>query len=110
MKFKRTTIGAACSLLICGCGQVAAQEVVKAEAEAKAKVLNSEAEAKAILVKAEAEAKSIEMRNRALAQSRALIEYETVKAWDGKLPVQMLGNSPVPFLNLDNRSQSANGK
>lgn len=82
--------------------EVAEQQVVKAEADAKAKVLNSEAEAKAILVKAEAEAKSIEMRNKALAQSRALIEYETVKTWDGKLPVQMLGNAPMPFLKLGN--------
>lgn len=83
--------------------EVAQQEVVKAEADAKAQVLKSEAEAKAILVKAEAEAKSIEMRNKALAQSRALIEYETVKTWDGKLPVQMLGNAPVPFLKLDGK-------
>ena len=81
--------------------EVAEQAVVKAEAEAKAKVLSSEAEAKAILVKAEAEAKSIEMRNKALASSSALIEYETVKAWDGRLPVQMLGGAPVPFLNLN---------
>lgn len=80
--------------------EVAQQEVVKAEADAKAQVLKSEAEAKAILVKAEAEAKSIEMRNKALAQSRALIEYETVRTWDGKLPVQMLGTAPVPFLKL----------
>lgn len=80
--------------------EVAEQQVVKAEAEAKARVLESEAEAKAILVKAEAEAKSIQMRNEALASSRALIEYETVKTWDGKLPVQMLGNAPVPFLKL----------
>ena len=80
--------------------EVAEQQIVKAEADARTKVLNSEAEAKAILVKAEAEAKSIEMRNKALAQSRALIEYETVKTWDGKLPVQMLGNAPVPFLNV----------
>ena len=83
--------------------EVAEQQVVKAEADAKARVLESEAEAKAILVKAEAEAKSIEMRNKALAQSRALIEYETVKTWDGKLPVQMLGNAPVPFLNIVNK-------
>ena len=83
--------------------EVAEQEVVKAEAEAKAQVLKSEAEAKAILVKAEAEAKAIELRNKALAQSRALIEYETVKTWDGKLPVQMLGNAPVPFLNLEGK-------
>ena len=80
--------------------EVAQQEVVKAEADAKAQVLKSEADAKAILVKAEAEAKSIEMRNKALAQSRALIEYETVRTWDGKLPVQMLGTAPVPFLKL----------
>lgn len=50
---------------------------------------------------AKAEAQAIEARNKALASSRALIEYEMVKTWDGKLPVQMLGNSPVPFLNLD---------
>lgn len=81
--------------------EVAEQQVVKAEADAKSKVLESEAEAKAILVKAEAEAKSIQMRNAALASSRALIEYETVKAWDGKLPVQMLGGAPIPFLNLE---------
>lgn len=81
--------------------EVAEQQVVKAEADARARVLASEAEAKAILVKAEAEAKSIDMRNRALASSRALIEYETVKTWDGKLPVQMLGNSPIPFINID---------
>lgn len=85
--------------------EVAEQEVVKAEADAKAKVLQSEAEAKAILVKAEAEAKSIKLRNEALASSHALIEYETVKAWDGKLPVQMLGNAPVPFLNLEKGSE-----
>ena len=80
--------------------EVAEQSVVKAEADAKAQVFKAEAEAKAILVKAEAEARSIEMRNKALAQSRALIEYETVKAWDGKLPVQMLGTSPLPFLDI----------
>lgn len=85
--------------------EVAEQEVVKAEAEARAKVLQSEAEAKAMLVKAEAEAKSIEMRNAALASSHALIEYETVKAWDGKLPVQMLGGAPVPFLQLNGGAQ-----
>jgi regulator of protease activity HflC (stomatin/prohibitin superfamily) len=84
--------------------EVAEQQVVKAEADAKAKVLESEAEAKAILVKAEAEAKSIDMRNKALAQSRALIEYETVKTWDGKLPVQMLGGAPVPFLSIGKES------
>lgn len=85
--------------------EVAEQQVVKADAEARSRVLEAEADAKAILVKAEAEAKSIKMRNDALAQSRALIEYETVKTWDGKLPVQMFGNAPVPFLNLNNNKE-----
>lgn len=81
--------------------EVAEQNVVKAEAEAKARVVNSEAEAKAILVKAEAEARAIELKNAALASSHALIEYETVKTWDGKLPVQMLGSTPIPFIKLE---------
>lgn len=83
--------------------EVAEQNVVKAEAEAKARVVNSEAEAKAILVKAEAEAKAIELKNAALASSHALIEYETVKTWDGKLPVQMLGSTPVPFISVTDK-------
>ena len=83
--------------------EVAEQQVVKADADARSRVLEAEAEAKAILVKAEAEAKSIKMRNEALAASRALIDYETVKAWDGKLPVQMLGGAPLPFLNLNTK-------
>lgn len=82
--------------------EVANQAVVKAEADAQARVLNSEAEAKAILIKAESEAKAIEMKNKALASSTALIEYTLAQQWDGKLPVQMLGNSPVPFINIKN--------
>lgn len=81
--------------------EVAEQQIVKAEADAKSKILNSEAEAKAILVKAEAEAKAIEMKNKALASSTALIDYTLAQQWDGKLPVQMLGTSPVPFINLN---------
>lgn len=78
------------------------QEIVKAEAEAKIKLLTSEAEAKAILVKAEAEAKAIDMKNKSLASSPAIIQYTLAQQWDGKLPNQMLGNSPVPFINIEN--------
>ena len=72
--------------------EVAEQEVIKAEAEAKA-----------TLAKARAEAESIEIRNKALASSHALIEYETIKTWDGKLPVQMLGSAPIPFIDIVNK-------
>lgn len=80
--------------------EVANQSVVKAEADARVRVLNSEAEAKAILVKAEAEAKAIEMKNKALASSTSLIEYTLAQQWNGKLPDQMLGSTPVPFINV----------
>lgn len=80
--------------------EVANQSVVKAEADARVRILNSEAEAKAILVKAEAEAKAIEMKNKALSSSTSLIEYTLAQQWNGKLPEQMLGSTPVPFINV----------
>lgn len=80
--------------------EVANQQVVKAEAEAKAKVVNSKADAEAILIKAESEAQAIKMKNDALASSASLIEYTLAQRWDGKLPDQMLGNTPVPFINV----------
>lgn len=80
--------------------EVAQQNVIKAEADAKAMLAKAEADAQAKLKVAEAEAKAIEMKNKALAQSKALIEYETVKTWDGKLPTQLLGGAPIPFLKL----------
>lgn len=80
----------------------AEQEVVKAEADARVVKIKAEADALAIEIKAKAEAQSIEMRNKALESSKSLIEYTLAQQWDGKLPVQMLGNAPVPFLNLDN--------
>ena len=81
--------------------EMAEQDVVRAEAEAKATVAKATAEAEAKLKIAEAEAKAIEMKNKALAQSKLLIEYETVKVWDGKLPTQMLGSAPLPFIKVD---------
>lgn len=78
----------------------AEQGVVRAEAEAKVKVTMAEAEAKAILIKAEADAKAIDMKNKSLASSPAIIDYTLAQQWDGKLPVQMLGSSPVPFIDV----------
>lgn len=79
----------------------AEQQIVRAEAEAKIKTTMAEAEAKAILIKAEAEAKAIDLKNKSLATSPAIIEYTIAQQWDGKLPVQMLGGSAVPFINID---------
>ena len=76
-------------------------KVAIAEAESKAILMKAESEAKANLVKAESEAKAIEMKNKSLASSRSVIEYTIANQWDGKLPTQMFGNSPIPFLNIN---------
>lgn len=77
-------------------GKVTAeQEALKA----KNKTVQIQEEAKQKVISAEAEAKSMAIRANALTQNKALVEYEAVKKWDGKLPEYMMGNS-VPFINL----------
>ena len=39
------------------------------------------------------------IRANALTKNKALVEYEAVQKWDGKLPEYMMGNS-IPFINL----------
>lgn len=80
----------------------AIEEKVTAEQEAlkaKNKTVQVQEEAKQRLISAESEAKSMSIRANALTQNKALVEYEAVKKWDGKLPQYMMGNS-VPFVNL----------
>lgn len=67
--------------------------------KAKNVTIQVQEEARQKVIAAEAEAKSMEIRARALTQNKALVEYEAVKKWDGKLPEYMLGNS-VPFINM----------
>ena len=44
------------------------------------------------------------IRANALAQNKALVEYEAVQKWNGKLPIYMMGNA-IPFINLDNKQR-----
>lgn len=81
--------------------EIANQEVVKAEAEAKAKVVYAEAEAKAIEVKSTAEAKAIELKGKALADKEVLVRYEWASKWNGVLPTHSLGNGVVPYIKVD---------
>lgn len=73
----------------------AEQEALKA----KNKTVQIQEEAKQKLISAEAEAKSMSIRANALTQNKALVEYEAVQKWDGKLPEYMMGSS-IPFINL----------
>ena len=80
----------------------AIENKVTAEQEAlraKNKTVQIEEEAKQKLISAEAEAKSMSIRAHALTQNKALVEYEAVQKWDGKLPEYMMGGA-MPFINL----------
>jgi len=70
--------------------------------KAKNVTIQVQEEARQKLIAAEAEAKSMAIRAQALTQNKALVEYEAVKKWDGKLPEYMMGNS-VPFINLKSK-------
>ncbi|MCL2439804.1 MAG: prohibitin family protein [Alphaproteobacteria bacterium] len=67
------------------------------EAENRTRQIQEEANQK--LISSRAEAESMRIRANALAQNRALVEYEAVQRWDGKLPQYMMGNS-VPFIGI----------
>ena len=79
----------------------AEQEALKA----KNKTVQIEEEAKQQLISAEAEAKSMRIRATALTQNKALVEYEAVQKWDGKLPDYMMGNS-IPFVNMTPKTKN----
>lgn len=75
--------------------QIATQDAIKAKN--KTKQVEEEANQKVLSAKAEAE--SMRIRSQALSQNQNLVAYEAVQKWDGKLPVNIYGNAPIPFIN-----------
>lgn len=73
--------------------------IQKAE-EAKNKTVEVAEQKKQTILSAEAQAQSMRIRAQALTQNKALVEYEAVQKWDGKLPQYILGNGAMPFINL----------
>lgn len=71
------------------------QAIVIAEAEAKMQIIAAEAEAKAIEAKAKANADANELLTKSL--SNALVEYQKIQKWDGKLPTVTGGNALISF-------------
>jgi len=67
--------------------------------EAKNKTVQVEEQARQTVISAKANAEAMKIKTQALAKSKALVEYEAVKKWDGKMPQYMMGGS-VPFINL----------
>lgn len=83
----------------------AIESKVRAEQDAlasKNKLEQTKYEAEQKLVSAKAEAESIRIQAEAITQQGGdnYVELKKVEKWDGKLPVQMIPGTTIPFLNL----------
>ena len=68
---------------------------------AQANVATAEADARARIAKAEGDAKATQIEAEALRANPAILQQKAIEAWDGKLPVYMGGNTPLPFLKVN---------
>ncbi|MDF7671134.1 prohibitin family protein [Orbaceae bacterium ESL0721] len=73
--------------------------VTKAQALADSTLVRAKAEAESVILKGDAEAKAILAKTKALKENATLIELTKAEKWDGKLPVTMLPNSSLPFID-----------
>ena len=73
---------------------IAQKQVMEQQALQKTYELDkAKKEAEITIANAQAQAKSIQLQSDALSKSPALIEYERVKHWDGKLPTTVVTGS-----------------
>jgi regulator of protease activity HflC (stomatin/prohibitin superfamily) len=79
----------------------AENKIRQSEAEAKQAEAVANGIAKSILIDAKAKAEA----NRILSESLTpgLITYESLKKWDGKMPMVIGGDGAMPFINLDKK-------
>lgn len=69
--------------------------------QAKNRTVEVEEEARQTVLSAKAEAESMKIKSQALAQNKGLVQFEAVQKWDGKLPVNIYGNAPIPFIEIE---------
>jgi regulator of protease activity HflC (stomatin/prohibitin superfamily) len=80
---------------------IAQKQVMEQQALQKSYELDkAKKEAEITVANAEAQAKSIQLQSAALAKTPALIEYEKVKRWDGKLPETVITGSSGTLFQL----------
>ena len=72
--------------------------IARAEGEARATILNAVAQANATRLNAEAMAYQIDLINSKISNSPYYINYEWIKAWDGKLPMTVFGDDNIELL------------
>lgn len=87
--------------------QAAERQRINAEAEAAVAKINADADAYATQVRSEAEAEA----NKKIAESltQDLINFNEVKAWDGKLPIYVAGenSTTLPILKMAEEASPA---
>ena len=78
------------------------QTITQAEAENERVKLEADASAYSVKAQGDAEAYALEVVRIQLEQSKKLIEYESVKRWNGDIPTYMMAGSGsfVPFIDL----------
>lgn len=72
----------------------------QAAGNADATLLQAQAEAKGIQLRGEAQAAAIKAQADALKTNTELVNLRRAERWDGKLPTNIYGSAPVPFLNV----------
>jgi len=63
-------------------------------------ITQAEAAAQSVRLRADAEAYALQVYREQLEKSNALIQYKSIEKWNGILPVYMMGNSVVPFVQI----------
>jgi len=78
------------------------QKVVAIQEAQKAKNVSVQIEeqARQTVMTAKADAEAMRIKTQALQQSKALVELEAVKKWNGVLPEFILGGGSVPFIDI----------
>lgn len=78
----------------------ALREVNTADAKAQGILKIAEAEAQSILLRGKAEAQAIEAKAKALKNNPLIIKLTEAQAWDGRLPVTMMGDGVMPIMDM----------
>jgi len=83
------------------------QKVAIAEAEASAVKATADGDAYAKLKNATADAESMRLQGQSIASNPSVLELRRIEVemkrasvWDGKLPTQMFGSAPIPFMQI----------
>lgn len=80
-------------------------KITQNEAIAQATILNAEADADAIRLRGNAEADAILARAKALSSNQMLVDLVKAERWNGVLPISVLPNSTLPFIEASGTSR-----